>query len=135
MIKEGPSVDCSIVAQFCNSKNKVLSTFLLLFLVRPFHQLFLFQKLIFHFVFFTNPFLSFFERYPQDLASVTLAIAKFHVVFGPHPPWSSRRLIAAEVLRRLRFHRSHQYWWATDDLQHFKHCHQKQCSRKFLFFF
>jgi len=97
-----------------------LSTVLLLFLVHLFHQLFLFQKLIFHFVFFTNQFLSVFERYPQDLASVMLAVAKCHVVFGPHPPWLSRRLIAAEVLWRLRFHRSHQYWWATDDPRHFK---------------
>jgi len=69
--------------------------------------------------FFTDQFLSVFERYPQDLASVTLAVAKRHVVFGPAPPWSSR-LIAAEVVWRLPFHHSHQYWWSMDDLQHFQ---------------
>jgi len=35
--------------------------------------------------FFTDQVLSVFERYPQDLASITLAIAKRHVVFGPAP--------------------------------------------------
>jgi len=35
--------------------------------------------------FFTDQVLLVFERYPQDLASITLAIAKWHVVFGPAP--------------------------------------------------
>ena len=84
--------------------------------------------------FFTDQVLLVFQMDPQDLASIMLAVAKRHWCLVRHPPWSSR-LIVAEVLRRLPFHRSHQYWWATDDPRHFKHCHQKQCSGKFLFSF